>query len=142
LGVGPLQILVGEVAVLVPLLLLGDAEVDEGLAPDVREAHSSANVTPASGRSPADVVQLHARTPPPGWGLCPPPSWSTIPAKSARGGAGFMPIVCRLLPRAPRPRRLNRRTGPSRRARTSRPPRPRRGSPGSSPSRAPAGRAR
>src|SRR4029079_8494766 len=41
LGVRALQLLVREVAVLVPLLLLGDAEVDEGLVPDVRESHGS-----------------------------------------------------------------------------------------------------
>ena len=44
LGVGALELLVGEVAVLVPLLLLGDAEVDEGLVPDVGEAHASGMV--------------------------------------------------------------------------------------------------
>ena len=40
-GVGALELLVGEVAVLVPILFLGDPEVDEGLAPDVGEAHGA-----------------------------------------------------------------------------------------------------
>src|SRR5438874_7075516 len=39
LGVAALELLVRQVAVLVPVLLLGDAEVDEGLVPDVPEAH-------------------------------------------------------------------------------------------------------
>src|SRR5437763_5254166 len=42
LCIGALQVLVREIAVLVPLLLLGDAEVDEGLVPDVGEAHGCA----------------------------------------------------------------------------------------------------
>src|SRR5437588_966185 len=43
LGVGPLELLVREVALLVPLLVLfGDPEVDEGPVPDVGKAHRSA----------------------------------------------------------------------------------------------------
>jgi len=40
-GVGALQLLVGEVAVLVPIVFLGDPEIDEGLVPDVCEAHAA-----------------------------------------------------------------------------------------------------
>ena len=39
LGVRTLELLVGDVPVLVPVLLLGDAEVDEGAVPDVCEGH-------------------------------------------------------------------------------------------------------
>src|SRR5204863_1676346 len=52
LGVAALNVLVRDVAVLVPVLLLGDAEVDEGLVPDVGEAHCGRNVTPGTGLSP------------------------------------------------------------------------------------------
>src|SRR3954471_11559237 len=46
LRVGALQLLVREVAVLVPVLLLGDAEVDESFVPDVAEAHGCAECYP------------------------------------------------------------------------------------------------
>src|SRR5436853_426909 len=46
-----LKLLVGEVAVLVPVLFLGDAEVDEGLVPDVGEAHLASDVTQRAGKS-------------------------------------------------------------------------------------------
>src|SRR5439155_8369321 len=50
LGIDALQLLVGEVAVLLPLLFLGDAEVDEGPVPDVGESHIARNVTEGGGR--------------------------------------------------------------------------------------------
>ena len=49
LGIGPLKLLVGDVAVLVPVVLLGDAEVDERPVPDIGEAHLARNVTPGEG---------------------------------------------------------------------------------------------
>src|SRR2546421_237456 len=52
----------GEVAVLVPVLFLGNAEVDEGTGPDVGESHRAADVSAARGpRRPA------RRSPPPRW---------------------------------------------------------------------------
>src|SRR5581483_8984602 len=52
LGVGPLELLVGDVAVFVPVLLFGDAEVHEGAVPDVGKGHGCGDVTPATGLIP------------------------------------------------------------------------------------------
>src|SRR6185437_7530316 len=62
LGVCTLKLLVGEVPVLVPVLLLGDAEVDEGLVPDVGEAHLASDVTQPVGKS---LLRLECRSRPP-----------------------------------------------------------------------------
>src|SRR3972149_2838511 len=61
--VAPLQLLVRGEPVLVPVLfLLGDAEVDEGAIPDVREAHAYPNGTPAPDRGRAGrAVRLPRR---------------------------------------------------------------------------------
>ena len=48
LGVVALELLVGEVAVLVPVLLLGDAEVDERAVPDVAKAPSAPTMLAAA----------------------------------------------------------------------------------------------
>src|SRR5919201_4480707 len=50
LGVGALEILVGDVF-LVPVVLLGDAEIDERPVPDVRKAHLALHVTPRIGHA-------------------------------------------------------------------------------------------
>ena len=53
LAVGALELLVRDVAVLVPVLvLLGDAEVDERAVPEVGEAHGARNVNPDTGTEP------------------------------------------------------------------------------------------
>src|SRR5262249_59925992 len=63
-GIGALEVLVGDVALLVPVLLLGDAEVHEGLVPDVCEAHYG-------GMLRSMAVRLHsqpgAKTPESRW---------------------------------------------------------------------------
>src|SRR5438046_79193 len=87
LGVAALKILVGDVAVLVPVLLLGDAEVDEGLVPDVGEAHCGRNVTPGTGPSPRGSGWPPPRRRPDSPGSCP---WraraSRAPARVRAGG--------------------------------------------------------
>src|SRR6266540_7056873 len=69
LRVAALEVLVGDVAVLVPVLLLGDAEVDEGLVPHVRKAHFARNVTRHTGPRPLARGSLLPVPPPsnPGW---------------------------------------------------------------------------
>src|SRR5207253_5285098 len=51
LGVRTLEILVGDVAFLVPVVLLGDAEVDERPVPDVGKAHFGGNLTLRIGQT-------------------------------------------------------------------------------------------
>src|SRR5439155_19130751 len=74
-----LRLLVGDVAVLVPVLLLGDAEVHEGAVPDVGEGHGCADVTPARGLRPPG----RASRPPARRRRSPGSSPSTAPARRA-----------------------------------------------------------
>src|SRR5919201_3767898 len=63
LGVRPLEVLVGDVALLVPVVLLRDAEVDERPVPDVRKAHLAADVTPRRGRAMLAASALRRSVP-------------------------------------------------------------------------------
>src|SRR5262249_4861937 len=60
LGVRALEILVRDVALFVPVVLLGDAEVDERPVPDVRKPHRAPNVTPRTG-----LIRRGRTSPPP-----------------------------------------------------------------------------
>src|SRR5207244_10356589 len=51
LRVRALDVLVGDVALLVPVVLLGDAEVDERPVPDVGKAHFGGNLTLRIGQT-------------------------------------------------------------------------------------------
>ena len=83
LGVDPLELLVGEVAVLVPVLLLGDAEVDERPVPDVGEGHGCAGSLPRA-RGPS------------------PPARRSLPPRRRPRSPGSFPSTARRA-RAPRP---------------------------------------
>src|SRR6185295_6339355 len=85
LGVAPLEVLVGDVGVFVPVLFLGDAEVDEGLVPHVRKAHLARNVTPRTGLSPRGRGSL-----PPAQRPCSPGSspWTARPGCAPRRAHG------------------------------------------------------
>src|SRR5579884_1392947 len=62
LGIRALHVLVGEVALVVPVLFLGDAEVDERLVPDIAEAHAEI-VTPATaGATTIDELRASEST--------------------------------------------------------------------------------
>src|SRR5204862_2792368 len=88
LGVAALEVLVGDVALLVPVLLLGDAEVDEGLVPDVGEAHGARNVTRGTGLTPRGRGSLPPLLRHGSPGSCP---WRAHGARTpppTRGGGG------------------------------------------------------
>src|SRR5262249_34840371 len=74
-----LELVVGDQSVLVPVLVLGDAEVDKGAIPDVGESHDGADCSPVRARLP--VSRGRACSPP---GSKPP----LLPPQSAS------PVTC------------------------------------------------
>src|SRR3954469_13427448 len=85
-GVG--QLVLGEVAVLVPVLFLGDAEVDEGTGPDVGKRHGAADVSAATGLRRPGCRSLPQRRRPGSPGSFPSRARATRAARQVRGGGG------------------------------------------------------
>src|SRR5205814_6830181 len=89
-AVAALELLLGRVAVdvLVPLVLLGDPEVDERAVPDVCESHCARDVTSRTGLiRPESAWRLLRRRPAsPAW--CPSRARSGRGARRARAGGG------------------------------------------------------
>src|SRR5262249_27349929 len=113
LRVAALEVLVRDVAVLVPVLLLGDAEVDEGLVPDVGEAHCGRNVTPGTGLTRRGSASRPPPRRPGNPGSCPSRAPAGRAARRARAGGGSTG--------ATPPGRGSRAASSSARARPSRP---------------------
>src|SRR5262245_47413009 len=78
----------GEVAVLVPVLFLGDAEVDEGTGPDVGETHGAADVSAATGLRRPGHRSLPPRRRPGSPGSSPSTARAARAAPRAHGGGG------------------------------------------------------
>src|SRR5437763_11744915 len=88
LAVRALDVLLSEVAVLVPfVLLLGDPEVDEGPGPNVGKAHIGANVISGTGSSPGAPSWRPRRLPPGNPGSFPSRARGGRNARPARAGA-------------------------------------------------------
>src|SRR5579884_2979618 len=61
LGIRALHVLVGEVALVVPVLFLGDPEVDERLVPDVSKAHAGLMLSACADNSASPARQVSRR---------------------------------------------------------------------------------
>src|SRR4029079_10537525 len=82
------ELVLRQIAVLVPVLFLGDAEVDERTGPDVGESHGRADVSAATGlRRPAHR-SLPPRRRPGNPGSSPSRARAARAARRARGGGG------------------------------------------------------
>src|SRR3954447_451425 len=82
------ELVLGDIAVLVPVFFLGDPEVDEGTGPDVGETHGAADVSAATGLSRPGHRSRPPRPPPGSPGSFPSRARAARAARRARGGGG------------------------------------------------------